>query len=339
VLSSESLTTGNGGIRVACTQTRDDRNVIVEKCALGVIQNRGQTTVDPDVVSFGPNESDYLARHVSKVRGTVDVGARSVFQHAANTPSLLETLRTTSSDGHYAATAKTLQDALAKTMKTSTNAKDCVLAAVRAKDADGGDSHVTILKLDAVVEAARMKRLRNSGVTFEVLRGLLPEPGRLQKALSWPDPRPSSALVVLDTNFAMAQYFEIAYQVQVSPRAVEAEEQLVRTISQRVDARSIPRVIASAGTLEGPLDTVLTELSKTYPELDGAAAEITSDGRPAGIIRRNKVTARPVIWKAPGLELRISPEVAATVNKVRTQVGTWRLTVETAEEPHTLGLE
>jgi hypothetical protein len=307
--------------------------VEVEKCALGVIQNRGHKVIDPGVVDLGAHEVDYLARHILKVRETVSSGGRSVFVHAANTPNLLDTLRSTLSDPHFAATAKTLQDSLAYAMRTSTNAKDCVFAAVRAADAANSEPHVTLLKLDAVVEAAQMKQLANHGVSFHVLRKLLPEPGKLQKALPWPDIRASSDVIMLDTNFAAAQYFEIAYQVRVSAKSVDAEEQLIRTLSARLPPSELPQAVQAAAKLSGPLDDVLSTLAADYPALSGAAAEATIDARPAGIVRPNKISARQIVWKADGVEVRVSPGLAASVSKQQTPQGTWELVIETPDEP------
>jgi hypothetical protein len=302
-------------------------------CALGVVQKRGNAVVDPAVVTLGPLEMDYLARHVTKVRETTSSGGRSLFIRPANTPTLLETLRTTASDPHFGATAKTLQDALARSMRTSTNAKDCVFAAVRAVAVTGGENHVTLLKLDAIVEAAQMRWIAKKGISFEVLKELLPEPGKLQKALSWPDPRPSSDVIMLDTNFAAAQYFEIAYQVQVSPKSVEAEDRLLRILSSKLPSTELPRAVDEAAALSGPLDEVLSTLVESHPELAGAAAEVSADSRPAGIVRANKIAARHVIWKAEGLEVRASPSLVPNVTKIRTPRGTWTLTIETSDEP------
>lgn len=305
----------------------------VLKCALGVIQKRGHDVVDPAVVTVGPAEMDYLARHIAKVRETTSSGGRSLFTRNANTPALLETLRTTTFDPHFSATAETLQDSLARTMRTSTNAKDCVFAAVRAAATPDAEPHVTLLKLDAIVEAARMRRLANRGVSFQVLKDLLPEPGKLQKAISWPDPRPASDVIMLDTNFAAAQYFEIAYQVQVSPKSVEAEEQLLRILSSRLPPAALPRAVDDAAAMSGPLDDVLRDLAEDYPQLADAVSQASTDSRPAGIVRPNKIAARNILWKAEGLEVRVSPHLAPRVKKDRTPQGMWTLTIETVDEP------
>lgn len=322
--------------RSAATRCRSGTMVGVRivRCALGVVQKRGHKVIHPAVVTIGANEMDYLARHVEKVRGTVAAGGRSLFRLRAQTPSLVTTLQSSStSDAHFASTARSLQDALARTMKTSTNAKDCVFAIVLAEDTPGDPVHVSLLKLDAVVEAAQMRLLANQGVSFKVLRELLPEPGKLQKALSWPDPRPSSDVIMLDTNFTTAQYFENAYEVLVSPKSVDAEEELLRIVRDRVPPTDFPEAVAEAAELSGPLDEVLTTLAENYPSLAPAATAVSTADRPAGIVRKHKIAARHIVWKAEGMELRVSPEVAPSVTTTQTPLGGWITTIETRDQP------
>jgi hypothetical protein len=311
----------------------ENGRVRVVRSALGVIQKRGHQVVDPSVVAVGPNEADYLIRHVTKVRKEVEAGGRSLFRSHAHTPDLLQVLLDAgTTDGHYAATAKTLQDALVRTMKTTTTAKDCVLAAVCLED-DDGSTHVSLLKLDAVVEAAQMKRLKDQGVSFKVLQHLLPEPGKLQKALSWPDPRASSDVVMLDTNFASAQYFENAFEVRVSSRSTAAEDQLLYALHESVPPADLPRAIEAAAEKSGPLDSVLIELSEEFPILEAAATRAAQADRPVGMVRRNKVAARQVTWRATGLTAHTSPTVATTVDVTQLPSGRWSFTVETEDEP------
>lgn len=307
--------------------------MLIMKCALGVIQQRGAKVVDPRVVTFGPAEADYLTRHVSKVREAREASARSVFSGAATgTTAQLKTLLSTGSSKTYEGSSKTLQDALAQAMKTSSNARDCVFAIVRAADASGAAPHVTLLKLDAVVEAARMRLIAGGGVTFKVLKDLLPEPGKLQKALSWPDPRSVSDVIMLDTNVIGAQYFENAFQVKVSPRSTEAEAELASALHQCVPLRSLPAAVAAAAQLDGPLDVVLTKLATTYPQLQQTAQAVAADPRPSGIIRSNKVAARPVVWRTEGVEVSVDPTLVRSVTVTPTRDG-WSIAVATRTEP------
>jgi hypothetical protein len=302
----------------------------VSKVALGVIQQRGSTVVEPRLMTFGPDESDFLVRHIEKVRDVKDASARSVFTPLSNTPMVLDRLRT-GSDGDFETAAEELQDALARSMRTATNAQDCVFAALRAGSNPEHDGHVTLLKLDAVVEAAQTT-IHSGRVSLQVLKKLLPEPGKLQKALSWPDPRPVSDVIMVDRNVTSAQYFENAYQVQVSSRSIEAENKLVVTLTQSLPREQLGQAMVDAGRLDGPLDQVLGRLSETYPELREPAQAAASQARPAGVVRRNKVAARPLVWRADGAELKIPPELAGNVETERAGDG-WRFTLLTRTEP------
>jgi hypothetical protein len=270
-------------------------------------------------------------RHIKKVRTLTDASARSVFADMAGTPTQLSTLQSTASDLAFEAMSKTMQDSLAQHMRTSTNARDCVFAVVRAEENDGGGGHVTLLKLDAVVEAAKMTLL-NARVTFEVLKELLPEPGKLQKALSWPDPRPISDVIMLDTNVTSAQYFENAYQVHVSSKSSEAEGELLDVLVSNVAPVDLPAAIATAAQLEGPLDRVLESLTETYPTLQEPARAVAASPRPSGIVRPNKVAARFVIWRADGAELRVPADLAGNVQISQVDDG-WQLTFRTQTQP------
>jgi len=303
------------------------------KCALGVLQQRGRTTIPPSVVPVGATEADFLIRHVEKVREHADAGVRSLFSAHSSTASMLETLVSPStSDALFEQTSLSLQDALAKTMITSTNAKDCVFAVVLS-ESDASQRHATILKLDAVVEAAQMKLIGTSGVSFKVLRNLLPEPGQLQKALSWPDSRSASDAILVDTNSTHAAYFVAAYQIEASVRSPEAEQALVSAIASSVAPALIPSAIRDAAQMSGPLDDVVRELAGTYPELGAFAASLEQQTPPAGFVRENKVSSRQFKWTAPGFELRLSSEHVASMEIADERDGMWSVRVLLPDKP------
>jgi hypothetical protein len=248
-------------------------------------------------------------------------------------PSLLDSFRTLD-DAQFEATAKILQDALVASMATSTNASDCVFAVVHTIDQDGDPGYVTLLKLDAVVEAARMS-LKTGKVTLQVLKELLPEPGKLQKAVSWPDTRAVSDAIVVDKNISHAKYFQAAFEVEVSPRSLEAEADLTRTIIERVPADRRGDALSMAVNLAGPLDDVLSKLSKYgYPELEEPAREAAERDQPSGIVRTNRVAAKPLIWRADGIEVRVPPTMMShvVVEPDPEQQG-WQIVVRTQTQP------
>jgi len=305
----------------------------VLKVALGVVLSRGKKVVDPGLVAFGPDEADFLARHVQKVRTLTDASARAIFSQGSRIPLLLDELRT-AADTEFETTAKTLQDALAATMRGSTNASDCVFATVLTSVAGGPGEEVTLLKLDAVVEAARMEFLSTGRVTLKVLKELLPEPGRLQKALSWPDPRAVSDAIAIDTNVTSARYFENAFNLQVSPKSTQAESELTKVIVEHVPATRIPDAFSAASALTGPMDEVLGELSEHgFPELAQSAQETSADPRPTGLVRLNKIAARNIVWRADGAEVRVPPHMAANVTVEPDDNDGWRIILKTRTRP------
>jgi hypothetical protein len=255
-------------------------------------------------------EADFLGRHVKKVRE--NDRARSAFVAEAVVPGLLAGLLP-ASEAQFVASASALQAMLATAMGNSTNASDCVTAFVHARDHPDGSDHITVLKLDANVEAAR-RDVQGDVVSLTVLSELLPTPRDLQKALSWPDPRANSDVLMVDTNAANAQYFETAFQVRVSPRSREAEEKLQQAIVASVPGPDLSRALGDASQLDGPADRVLASLTARYPSLAPAAQQAAAADRPAGIVRRNKIAARPVVWRADGVELRVPAQRASDVS-------------------------
>lgn len=302
----------------------------VLRVALGVIQKRGATVVDPGLVTFGPDEADFLARHVTRVRTLTDSSPRALFSTGSGVPALLAGLPA-ANDAECEATSKVLQDRLVATMRGTSQASDCVLAVLVTQEHQRQE--VTILKLDAVIEAARMEFLKSGRVSLKVLKELLPEPGRLQKSVSWPDPRGVSDAITIDTNVTAARYFENAYDLQVSPKSTEAEAELGRLLVERLPAARLREAYERASGLSGPLDEVLTDLAgRGFPELEEPAQQAASDRRPSGIIRPNKVAVKPVVWRADGIEVRVPPNLADSIEITETNEG-WQILVPTKTRP------
>lgn len=288
------------------------------RVALGAVASRGAKVAAPALVVLpGTAEQNFLARHVEKVREDAQAG-RSRFASKAAVPGLLAGLRG-ASDPAFVAGAGTLQQMLATAMAASTSPSDCVTAVIEAKDQPADrQSHLTLLKLDANVEAAR-RDIQGGVVNLKVLSDLLPSPGDLQKALSWPDPRPTSDALVIDMNADTAQYFAKAYEVEVSLRSRQAEAELQAAIVDLVPQSDLSRALADAAALDGPSDQVIAALAQTHPSLGAAAQQAGAATRPAGIIRRGRAAAKPVVWKADGVELRVPASRASDVQVV--QVG------------------
>lgn len=264
----------------------------------------------PTLVTLaGLAEKDFLGRHVARVRENDQ--ARALFDANATVPALLAQMGV-ASDKQFVAHAAALQRLLAAAMGKVSSASDCVTALVHARDQSSGSDHFTLLKLDSNVEAAR-RDIAQGVVSLTVLSDLLPTPRDLQKALSWPDPRPNSDALMVDTNAMNAQYFENAYEIKVSPKSAEAETALRATIAAKVPPQQLARALQDAAQLEGPLDQVLTALAQQYGTLAGAAQQASTTARPSGMVRRNKIAVKPVVWRADGVVLSVPAERASDV--------------------------
>ncbi len=301
----------------------------VTRVCLGTIQQRGAKVLEPSLVSFGSKESDFLVRHVMKVRELDEASPRGVFKPNSYVPTQFAALLSCS-EAQFEQHSRSLQALLAKAMKGSSG-KDCVFAVVQTYDE--GVGYVTILKLDAIVEAAETD-IKSGKVTLRVLEKLIPEPGALQKALSWPDPRPTSDAILIDSNFTHAEYFSAAFDLGASLRSPDAEKALHKSIVKSVSTVSLATALEDAAKMEGPADTVLTQLSETYPELKPAAQAISTEPRPAGVIRKNKISALPLVWVADGARLTIPSSRAGAVTVEPDPEGQgWMLILRTTSEP------
>ena len=173
---------------------------MIHLCALAVITERGRNVIPPSASPLASDEEDFLQRHVNALRSDAakEQSPRGRFRQGSTLLGDLESVL-----GGNASTLESvatgLVESLAKTMRGVANALDCVVALVT----DGSPSspeHMSLLKLDAEIEAAQLQQAQD-GIRLHVFRDLLPRPGELQKGLSWPDPRyPESTIVIKDRN-------------------------------------------------------------------------------------------------------------------------------------------
>jgi hypothetical protein len=305
--------------------------MLVDRCALGVIQKRGHAQIQPQIMVLGPAESDYFAKHVEAVREYDNGSPVAEFAKAAGTPTQLQTLSTTGNDAVFVNAATNLQTLLAEAMKTTSSAKDCVFGVIRTTDPASSSPQVSVLKLDAVVEAAQWKLLQDGKMDFRVLTDLLPEPGELQKGLSWPDERTASEVHTVDRNSVAAQYFELAFGLLVSSRAREAEAALIRAVSSAVAPSQVEAVLREVQD-DGPLDQVLERLAQRHPALAEAAESEKGTDRPSGRVRARSVSGRTLAWDADGIQVRVPGHLMDRVVKRQTSQG-WELVITTHVEP------
>lgn len=215
-------------------------------------------------------------------------------------------------------------------MQIVTNPSPGILAVVCSRDEDGQPNLSSVLKLDATHEAARYIRSKDR-IRINVLRELLPAPGELQKGLSVPDPRPASEVIIRDRNVEAARYFLNAFQVKVSPRPNDTSRELLDAIAHLPEGQ-VPRAYAAAARLEGQADVVVADLQNQFVDLDTDREAFGARGAVPGVLRPERISARPLRLKADGFVIEVPPDRAERVASHQRGDG-WVITIETDTKP------
>ncbi|MEW1706301.1 hypothetical protein AB0230_03575 [Microbacterium sp. NPDC089190] len=304
---------------------------MIEKCALAVITERGRNVISPTWSDLDDEEEDFLVRHVDRLRKTTNASeTRGRFRP----DSTLEddfTTALTADRAQFVETAGRLVRQLADAMQ-GVNSSSCVVALVVEARRGAADRTVSLLKLDAEVEAAQLDR-SGEGVRLRVFKDLLPRPGDIQKGLSWPDPRaPHSNLVVLDAVVeGTAKYFQNAYRIDASPNARVTEKALIEQLSELPPTR-IAAAAAAVGN-GGDAEVVIERIRAQVPTFHATAPELGAGGSMPGMIRPQFALIAKKSFEADDIELKLP---LARLAQVRTsQVGTDYETVIRTSTPLT----
>lgn len=277
---------------------------MIHLCALAVITGRGRNVVPPSVGTLDDDEEDFLQRHVDNLRGVAlkADSPRGRFRHGSTLPRDFKAALTDDRT-EFGDVAARLVNSLAASMLGATNALDCVVALVT----DGSPSrpeHVSLLKLDAEIEAAQLEQVRD-GVRLKVFRDLLPRPGLLQKGISWPDPRtPHSGIIIKDRNRGTALYFQNAFLIDASPTALETERALIDALADELPIGDVADALALVGD-GGPADEVVARVQEHYPNFHPEARELGAGGALAGRIRPRDVKVQKKKFYADGIDLSV----------------------------------
>jgi hypothetical protein len=278
--------------------------VLIQRCALAVVTERGRRIVRPALSELDSDEQDFLRRHVEALRSATGViDARGRARAGSSISELLEDALTCS-DEEFVEHAGRLVDDLALAMHGVWNAPDCVLALLTT----GLDkpTSTSVLKLDAEIEAAHLEETERGGIRIRVFQDLLPSPGDLQKGVSWPDPRfPRSELIVLD-NVKMgsaAAYFQRAMGVEASPQAKETEKELLDEISKLpLDRMAEVLGVATEG---GSAEDVVRRIREAVPEFDPRSPALGAGDGLAGPIRPGFAKTAVRTFSADGIEVKV----------------------------------
>ncbi|HEY0117675.1 MAG TPA: hypothetical protein VGC04_02730 [Cellulomonas sp.] len=286
---------------------------MILKCALAIIADRGSSITRPALASLREEEAKFLADHVTWLRRRATAGRSRGRFRASSTLDKEFNLALAADDAAFLEIANRLVDDLAATIRVSSSS--CVLALITSTDADGAGA-VTLLKLDADVEAASFDTEADGRVHLNVLADLLPKPGDIQKALSWPDRRADSDLIVHDAVTAdTALYFQNAYRIDAAPTDVSTENALVAEVSKLAPER-VPAAV-QAIEMGGDAETVVARLRNAVPEFATAAPELGANGAMAGHLRSGFVSRQKVALSADGIRLLISVTRIGDIHTVR----------------------
>jgi hypothetical protein len=277
---------------------------MIHLCALAVITDRGRNVIAPNVSPLASDEEDFLQRHVDKLRdeATKAQSPRGRFRQGSTLLGDLESVLT-GNITTFDAVATGLVDSLAKAMR-GVAALDCVVALV-TDGSPTGPEHVSLLKLDAEIEAAQLQQAQ-SGIRLRVFRDLLPRPGELQKGLSWPDPRyPQSTIVIKDRNTGpTAFYFQNAFGIDASPAAVDTERAFVNALADSLTPSDAAVALNLVGD-GGPADEIVARVRERFPNFQPDAPELGAGGALAGRIRPRDVKIQKKKFSADGIDLYV----------------------------------
>ena len=290
----------------------------ITRCALAVITDRGHSVVAPTLSELDPAETDFLERHIDELRSQVSAGdARGRFRASSNLEIDIATALA-GDEAAYLAVASRLVDQLATSMR-SVHTTSCVVALVA--QVESGESRLTLLKLDAEIEAAQLEQTAD-GIRLRVFDDLLPSPGDIQKGLSWPDPRaPDSELIVLDRvrRGSAARYFQTAFGLYASPRPKDTEDALMVEISilSPLDAETALSVVGDGG----PADQVVARIREAVPSFSPTAQELVPHEGIAGFIRPAFDGTSAVKFEADGIQVSVPLRKRGSIQTVREGTG------------------
>jgi hypothetical protein len=301
---------------------------------LTFVQKKEALVAAKSWAELDPDDVDFLSRHVDKLRDAAGAEDQLIsrFQPGAGVPRLLGKLLTASEE-EFVAISADLATRLQASMDQSTTPSPGVLAIIVSGTQGSAPAWVSVLKLDAISEAASFE-FDQGQVTLRVLRDLLPAPGQLQKGVSWPDPRgTASDAIVIDRNQSLGQYFFNAYELQVSPTPAVSERVLAEAIVQGVDRSKRVQAMQFAASLGGRADEVAAQVKQQYPSVQIDREELGAGGALGGYIRPKKVAAHLTRFRGDGIVVTVPYERLDRIRGPERVAGGWQMTIRFTTEP------
>ena len=300
---------------------------------LTFVQKKEALVTATSWAELDPEDVDFLSRHVDKLRCAAGAEDQLItrFQPRSGVPDLLGKLLMASED-EFVAISADLATRLQASMDQSTTPSPGVLAIIVSGPQGSTPAWVSLLKLDAISEAASFE-FDQGQVTLRVLRDLLPAPGQLQKGISWPDPRTVSDAIVIDRNQSVGQYFFNAYELEVSPTPAVSERVLAEAIVRGVDRDKRVQAMRFAASLGGRADEVAAEVKQQYPSVQIDREELGADGALGGYIRPRRVAAHLTRFRGDGIVVTVPYERLDRIRGPEQAAGGWQMTIRFTAEP------
>jgi hypothetical protein len=301
---------------------------------LTFVQKKEALVTATSWAELDPDDIDFLSRHVDKLRGAAGAEDQLItrFQPGSGVPGLLGNLLMASEE-EFVAISADLATRLQASMDQSTTPSPGVLAIIVSGPQGAAPAWVSLLKLDAISEAASFE-FDQGQVTLRVLRDLLPAPGQLQKGISWPDPRrTASDAIVIDRNQSLGQYFFNAYELRVSPTPAVSERVLAEAIVRGVDRNKRVQAMQFAASLGGRADEVAAKVKQQYPSVQIDREELGADGALGGYIRPKKVAAHLTRFRGDGIVVTVPYERLDRIRGPEQVAGGWQMTIRFTAEP------
>jgi hypothetical protein len=275
-------------------------------------------------------ETTFLLEHIAAL--TPEKGNRAAFLLTSGMPTTLTALLNASA-ADFEVTSQALAQRLYLRMRARSRTTDCILAITATAPGQGPSNTISILKLDMDSSGAEGARNAAGLVTnLRLLTQLLPQPGRLAKAMVWPDPRGGAGAYVRDVfHGEPAAYFPEAYDLTIGTTMNAAELALVDVVRADPDparrSAALAALDAYEGTVEGALDA-LREVEVPVP--DELPDELIDAAVP---VRATRALRRRVRLQADWLTVTVPIDHEDDVDVTDNEDGTWTVSATVGARP------
>lgn len=282
------------------------------------------------VAAPDPSETQFVLDHIAKL--TPERGNRAAFAAGSAVPADLAAMLAARGPSFETA-SQNLAQTLHARMASTSRATPCILAVAAVARGTGAADTIAVLKLDMDQSGADVGRDASGRVTrLRLMTQLLPQPGKLSKAVLWPDPAGGQGAYVRDaTSNEPAAYFPAAYDLAVGTTVDKAESALVELVRAEpvaaVRSAALAALHGHAGTVGTALQT-LRRANITVPAV--LPPDLADPGTP---VRAARVLRRQVILQADWLTVTVPIQHEDDVDVVDNHDGTWTVTATVGARP------